>query len=452
MKRDISKKTVFSASIWTIGGFIVSQLLRFSGNLILTRLLLPEYFGVMGIVSVIFVGLAMFSDLGLLQSVVQSRKGETPIFLNTVWTIQIIRGVILSLVILGISAVIQFCIDTGLLTKSSVYGDELLPKVLLILSIIPLINGFESTKIFVANRRLNLKPIMILEITTQIVALLVMILLALYSPTIWSLVAGVLVSALLKTILSHALMDGVKNTVTLDRGAVREVVSFGKWVMLASISGFLLSQGDRLLLGGLINAEVLGVYAIAYFLANSVLMGLTKLNQTVFFPALSDVAREQGHRLGEYYYRIRTKTDILVLLVAGALFISGESIINLLYDDRYSEAGWMLEVLGISVLGVGSVVAEQIFLATGNSKWLSVTSFSQLLFLYVGVPIAYYYLGLYGAVWIIAVAFLPKYVISLYFLKKLQILSLVKEVRFLPVLLIGFALGYMMDVALLKIA
>jgi len=445
MNHKGSKHRVLSASVWSVGGFVAGQLLRFGGNLVLTRLLLPEYFGIMGIVTVVILGLTMFSDLGLLQSVVQSRKGENSIFLNTAWTIQVIRGVFLSILMLGIAGIIQIGINTGLLGANTVYGNEILPSVLLILAIVPFLNGLESTKIFIANRKLDLKSITILEIASQSIGLCVMVLLAWKYPTIWSLVMGVIVSAVTKTALSHIWLNGEPNRFLLNRQVANEIIGYGKWVMLASISGFMLSQGDRLLLGGLIDANSLGVYTIAYFLASAVLLGLARLNRMVFFPALSDIARDEKHRLKEYYYKIRSRTDILVLLVAGMLFVSGQSIIDLLYDERYIEAGWMLEVLSLSVLGVATIVADQIFLATGHSRWMSLTSLAQLFFLYAGLPIAYITWDLHGAIWVIAFAFVPKYLYGLHYLNKLEILSLFREIRFLPFIVVGMGLGYILD-------
>ena len=60
-------------------------MLRFGSNLLLTRLLVPKMFGVMAVAMLVIIGLAMFSDLGLKPSVVHSRRGNEPVFLNTAW-------------------------------------------------------------------------------------------------------------------------------------------------------------------------------------------------------------------------------------------------------------------------------------------------------------------------------------------------------------------------------
>ena len=72
------KRRVLNAGIWSLAGYGCNQVLRFGSNLLMTRLLVPEMFGVMAIASVVMTGLAMFSDLGLKPSVVQSRRGNDP--------------------------------------------------------------------------------------------------------------------------------------------------------------------------------------------------------------------------------------------------------------------------------------------------------------------------------------------------------------------------------------
>jgi len=82
MTKTLKQRTVRSGS-WVVIGHLFSQGLRLGSNLILTRLLVPEMFGVMAIVTVIMAGLAMFSDVGLLQNIVQSKRGEEIDYLNT---------------------------------------------------------------------------------------------------------------------------------------------------------------------------------------------------------------------------------------------------------------------------------------------------------------------------------------------------------------------------------
>src|SRR5947207_1772677 len=89
------KNRVLRAGVWTLASFGIRQAIRFGTNLVMTRLLVPEMFGVMAIATTVMIGLAMFSDVGLKQNVIHSRRGNEEAFLNTIWVIQIGRGLTL---------------------------------------------------------------------------------------------------------------------------------------------------------------------------------------------------------------------------------------------------------------------------------------------------------------------------------------------------------------------
>ena len=63
--RNLIKQLALRGSAWVVTGYALQQILRLGGNMILTRLLIPEYFGLMALVNVFVVGLQMFSDLGI---------------------------------------------------------------------------------------------------------------------------------------------------------------------------------------------------------------------------------------------------------------------------------------------------------------------------------------------------------------------------------------------------
>ena len=72
----------------------------------------------------------MFSDLGLRQSIVQSRRGAEPAFLNTAWALQILRGLALWLIALAIALGVYLADHAGMVAATSVYADPSLPWVI----------------------------------------------------------------------------------------------------------------------------------------------------------------------------------------------------------------------------------------------------------------------------------------------------------------------------------
>ena len=89
------KALVLRGSTWTIAGSGSGQLIRLIRNLILTRLLFPEAFGLMTLVWMVMYGLEMLSDVGLGPAIIRDPRGDDPDFLNTAWTVQAIRGAVL---------------------------------------------------------------------------------------------------------------------------------------------------------------------------------------------------------------------------------------------------------------------------------------------------------------------------------------------------------------------
>src|SRR5262249_34745254 len=86
------KSAARTAAVWIVVGFGTMYLLKFFSSVILTHQLDPEVFGLMILVTTFLTGLHMFSDVGIGQAVFQSPKGDEPDFLNTAWTLQILRG------------------------------------------------------------------------------------------------------------------------------------------------------------------------------------------------------------------------------------------------------------------------------------------------------------------------------------------------------------------------
>ena len=444
------RSRVVRAGSWSIGGYAVSQAIRLLSNLILTRLLVPEMFGVMAIVFVITFGLTLFSDIGLLQNIVNSKRGEEQRFLNTAWVVQILRGLLLFLCMLLISWIFSTAGQYGWLPVDSAYSAPILPTVIAILAFNVLIAGFNSTNLLLANRKLLLGKVTIIEIISQVIGVIFMVSWAMIDPTIWSLVYGTIFTTLIKMFLSHVLLPSPFNRFEWDSTAFHEIFHFGKWIFMSSILGFLLSRGDQLILGGLISAELLGVYSIALYLATALRLVFGKVFGSVFYPALSEVAKNRRSDLSATYYKMRKYIDASTYFTAGLLFFIGNIIIAILYDERYIEAGWMLQILSLSLIYVGpGMLADQCFLALGRAKLLSYLIALQVIVLFVTVPILFYYGGLDRALWGIIFTPVVKVIVSYFFMHKYNLLQIKKEFMLVPVFFVGCFIGYLTNLLLI---
>lgn len=343
---------------FTILSFGGNRALRLLSNLVLTRLLFPEAFGLMALVGVVLGGIEMFSDLGLRASIVQDKRGDDPAFLNTAWTIQIFRGFVLGAVVFLLAE-----------PMAAFYEAPLLADLLRVSALVPIINGFVSVNLMQAGRHLRLGRQSLMTLGSQTVGILVMILLAWWLQSVWALVVGTLVAPILMVIMSHILMPGPRARIGFERDAVGRLIGFGKWVLLATISAYFLNQSDRIILGKFVDLETLALYHIGFLFAMLPRGVGWALNQRVVFPLFarrppweSDANRIKINRSR----RLLTGAAVLGL---GFMSLIGDDLVRLLYDPRYHGAGSYIVLISLAAMPQMITFGyDNLALAAGDSR------------------------------------------------------------------------------------
>lgn len=382
------KSLAIRGSVWTITGYGASQLLRLGSNLVLTRLLFPETFGLMVLVQIFMQGLGMFSDIGIRPSIIQNERGDDPAFLNTAWTIQVMRGFVL-----------WVCACLLAWPVAAFYGESKLTWLIPVAGLTALIAGFNSTALATASRHLALGRLTVLELITQIVSILVMVTWAWFSPTVWALVAGGLVGSLVKMTSTHLWLANTGNHFAWDRRASKALFSFGRWIFFSTAITFLLQQGDKVVLGKMITGEQLGIYSIAVLLSRTVVHAMLSLNSQIMFPVYAELANERPEQLRNRVFRARSVLLLIFLPLVCGMAIAGEHIVAVLYDDRYLEAGWMLQILAAGAVGsIISVTAGAVLLAVGDSFRFMVVQIIRGSLLVVGMVVGGWVGGFKGLV------------------------------------------------------
>ena len=382
-------------SAWTLAGFGAGQVLRLASNVLLASLLAPALIGIMGTVTLLLGVLQLFSDVGIGPSIIHNKRGEERGFLDTAWTISVLRGGVLWFA----AAVLAWPFAVALHKPDLVW---LLP----VAGATAFVGGFNSTSLYVLNRRLAMGRLTALDLATQVIGIVVMIGWALVSPTVWSLVAGGLASALFRAVASHGLLPGAHPRFFWDRGIASELLRFGRWVFISTAIGFMADRGYQLVISERVSDAVFGVFWIAAMFPQAIGQGVARLGQGILFPAYSRVG---GGTDNARLRRVVLKTQLAVLaltLPPLCLFVVfGPQIIRLLYEPPYHEAGWMLQILAAGQI-VASVVAARIpvLLARGDSRRHMLVQLTHAILLVGSVGVGAATAGLAGMVWGISIA------------------------------------------------
>lgn len=436
------RKKAISAGVWNIGALVTSQAFRLGGNLIMARLLMPEMFGVMMIATTVSVVLHLLSDVGLRQNIIQSPRGDDPVFLNTVWTVQIVRGLILFASTLLIAGVAWFAQALNLWANNSTYAAPELPLVLAVTGLLAIIFGLQSTKVDLAVRAFQQKKVVIAEFVSQFAGLLAMLAVGYFTRSIWSLVVAGLVSAIVSTAMGHLWFEGPPNRLKWERDALKELVVFGRWILLSSALGVLALYGDRVWFGGSMTAAELGVYSIAVLILGALQLGIQKIFGAVALPAFSEATRTHDTaRLQTLYYRLKMMFDLLCLFFCGLFWTGSPLLIHVLYDERYAQAGDMMAILSLSFFTMRYMLAHQVWIALGFTKYQAMDNIIRVVSLWVLLPLLLAIGGVKYAIWGAALHTFPTLILVFYVNYRLGMLDLKRELIVLPMLVVGALCG-----------
>jgi O-antigen/teichoic acid export membrane protein len=367
------------SSAYIMGSYMVAQVIRLAANLILTRLLFPEAFGLMALVMLFLQGLQMFSDVGVGPSIMQNKRGDEPAFLNTAWTIQVIRGALLWLTTILLAYPV-----------ANFYGEPQLAQLLPVAGLSLFIAGFNSTRIETAQRHMNIGRLTLIDLAAQILGALAMIAFALAFRSVWALLVAALVVSVTKAIFSHLFLIGQPNRLRWEWAAGSELIHFGKWIFVSTICGFIFTQGDRLILGKFLSLSLLGIYNIGHFLASFPFI----LGSTIIVKIMIPLYRDKHPSASpENFQKIRMVRMLLtgvILSMAAFMALMGVVLTEFLYDPRFHMSGAVLVLVAIAQFPlIIGLTYDQAALAAGDSRgffWvLLARSTFLVLFLFAGM-------------------------------------------------------------------
>ena len=345
-------------SAFTAGSYAFMQVVRLATNLILTRLLFPEAFGVMALVSVVLVGLAMFSDVGVGPAISQHKRGDEAAFLDTAYSINVLRGAVLW----GLTCALAYPV-------ALFYNAPELAWLLPAAGITLLISGFNPTRIDTANRHLLLGRVTALDLCAQIIGNLAIIALAFAMRSVWALVLGAIIGSAARLIIMSIWLPGPVNRFRWDRDAGRDLIHFGKWIFLSTACGFMLSQGDKAIFGAYLSLDELGIYNIGYFLASFPVLLAGAVVGRIMIPLYRDHHPAESVANFAKMRRLRFGITGGTLALLAVLALVGMPLVGLMYDARYTTAGMiMVAIACVQMPGVIGMTYDQSALAAGDSK------------------------------------------------------------------------------------
>ena len=315
------RNRTLNAGVWSAVLSVSTRLLRLVRTIVLARLLAPTDFGLMGIAMLAIALLQTFTKTGLNRALIQ-RDGEIDGHLDTAWTVAVIRGLILGLVLLiGAPLVGRFF-----------NSPEAVP-LLRALALIPLVQGLTNVGVVFFDKDLLFRQRFLYRSVPRIVELTVSIGLAIWLRNAWALVLGLIAAHLATTVASYV-AHSYRPRLQIDTRKLRELLGFGLWVTANGILIFLMLSIDDIVVGRLLTPEDLGLYQMAFTITTLIAIEITYVVNQVTFPAFSKLQSKPKVLRRAYLETLQLVTFAAMPVAAGLWFV-GPTAVEYLLGEKW---------------------------------------------------------------------------------------------------------------------
>jgi len=383
MKKKNLKNKIITATKWSTITEVTSKLVLPLSNMILARILAPEAFGVIVIVTMIISFAEMLSDAGFQKYIVQQD------FLNIEDKYKTANVAFISNMCISIVIFLIICLFRNQIV--SLLGNKEISLALVIASVQILFSAFASIQIALFRRSFNFKTLFMVRIFTILTPFFVTIPIALITKSYWALIIGTLVTQFVSALLLTIKSDW-KPSLFFDLKIFREMISFSSWSLFEAISIWLTVWIDAFIVGYYLNEYFLGLYKTSTTMVNALLSIVTASLIPILFASLSRL-KNDDESFKRLFYKFQKNISLLLFPLGVGIYVYRDLFTNILLGSKWSEAS---EIVGIWALTSAITIvighfSSEVYRAKGKPKLSFTAQCIHLLFLIPTIVISVNY-------------------------------------------------------------
>lgn len=381
---------------------IITRALSFLKIAVLARVLTPSQFGVFGIASLALAFLEILTETGVNIILIQAKK-DIKEYIDSAWVVSIIRGVIISIVIIISSPFIASFFKTP----------EAL-GILLLISIVPLIKGFINPAEVKFRKELNFSYEFWFRSFIFLVDSVVVVFFALITHSVYSLVFGLLAGAIVEVIVSFILIKPIPK-LKFKSNYLKEIFHKGKWITAYGILNYFSENGDNIIVGRVLGSSALGIYQMAYKISILPISEVSDVISQVVFPVYTKIEGDI-ERLIKAYLRTIAVIFVGALTIGMLVFLFPTEIVRLILGPQWLSAAPVLKILAIyGILRTIAGPSSALFLSRGKQNYVTAMTFIRFLTLIITIyPLVLMY-GMIGAGYSALISVLAELPVIIYF-------------------------------------
>ena len=381
---------IFWSAVEKYSGLIVSIII----TMVLARLLAPEDFGLIAVVTVIIQFLTLFCTMGASPAIVQ-KDDLTENDLSSIFSCFVVLGFLLSaLLFFSAPFVARF------------YNEEKLILIVRILSV----NLFFAASNLVPSalmiKNLRFRQIAIRTLSIQVITGVISIFVAYKGGGVYSLLISPVSTSIYLFFYNYHFYPQ-KFTLQLKFTPLKKIVSYSLYQFGFDIFNFFSRNVDKLIIGKTMTASELGYYEKSYRLMQLPLNYISSVINPVMQPVLRTLQNEKKIMLQKYNKIVRLLSTISFPLGVLMFFCSSE-IINVFFGPNWEAAAYPLAILSLSL-------PVQLVLSTSGAIFQSMNSTKEQFFVAIvcsGITVVGYFIAAFLFNTIVAMAW--SWTITLY--------------------------------------
>ena len=303
-KHSFSTK-VIKGGIWVSALKLFNKVFGFIRLVVLARLLAPEDFGLFGIALLSLKTLETFSVTGIEPALIQKKENVND-YLNTAWSIQIIRGCLLGGILFIVSPL-----------AANFFNEQKATMLIQVVALSVILRDLKNIGVVLFKKEIKFHKEFIFQFCGVIADFVVSILAAIILKNAWALIFGLLSGNVVRLVLSYVLHP-YRPSFKMDWEKVKELFTFGRWVFLSAILFFVATQGDKIIVGKLLGTIALGTFQLAFLISNMATTEIMNVASKLMFPVFSKI-QDNILKLREAFLRTLNLTAFIVIPITAGI-------------------------------------------------------------------------------------------------------------------------------------
>lgn len=434
MEPSLQKRTSKSL-FWVAIDVFGQQLMQFGIGIFLARLLMPEEFGIIGLIAVFLAFSRVFVDSGLSFALLRKKEVQLVEYTTVFWFN------------LGMSTFFYLLLFLAAGKIAAFYNLPELNNIVKVLAILLIINAFGSVQEIKLKKALKFKTLTIIGFISKLVAGVTAIIMALKGFGVWSLVAQQFLIRTLRVLLLYV-FNWFWPKLEFSVLHFRELFAVGSKLLYGSIVNAIVHNIYPVLIAKVFTVSDVGFFNRARGYQELPVLFITGIVQQVSLPTFALIQDEEDRFLSSYRRAI-VATLFLVLLPLAILVVNAFPLIEFLITDKWLPAAPMLQILAIAgVFYPVSALNVNIIGIKGRTDLVMITQFLKDGLTILGIVVGIFF-GIFGLLWAIAFTSTISFYINIHYTAKVINYPVKKQlVDLFPVVLLGLSsagLGFLLS-------